>query len=88
MKKKVVFGILIIIMIVSTVFVGVNSVDVGESVPKTDVANKAQGKSLNTNETQEDLIYSSKYLVKENNIYRIEPKTSIEEFKKNIEVAE
>ena len=38
--------------------------------------------------TEDELIYSNKYLVKGNNIYRIDPKTSIEEFRKNIEIAE
>ena len=91
MKKKVVFGILTIIMIVSTVFVGVNATDTGASVPKTVAetkeVNKIEQRDLNT-ETQKDLIYSSKYLVKGKNICRIEPKTSVEEFRKNIEVAE
>ena len=86
MKNKAVFGVLVIILIVSAVFMGVNATDIGESAPKRNVANKVQGKSLNTNEIQEDLIYSNKYLVKQNIIYRIEPKTSIEQFRKNIEV--
>ena len=38
--------------------------------------------------TEDDLIYSNKYLVKGKVIYRIDPKTSIEEFRKNIEIAE
>lgn len=37
--------------------------------------------------SEDDLIYSNKYLVKGKEITRIEPKTSIKEFKKNIETA-
>ena len=37
--------------------------------------------------TEDDLIYSNKYLVKEKTIYRIDPKTTIEEFRNNIEIA-
>ena len=131
MKNKMVLGILIIIMIISAIFMGVNSAEVN-TINKTNTVQKANTiqtnnklnesinnetvkNSINTVETikpvkeengakvkeksvasvetseeyitEDDLIYSSKYLVKEKVIYRIDPKTSIEKFKKNIEVA-
>ena len=72
MKSKILLGILVSLTIILTVFVGVNAVEIEK----------------NLQETKEDLIYSNKYLVKENSIYRIAPKTSINEFNKNIEVSQ
>lgn len=65
----------------------------GKTEGKDKESIEEEGKTESTDETKEDyiteddLIYSSKYLVKGKIIYRIDPKTSIEEFKKNIEIA-
>ena len=54
---------------------------------KTEGTSKEETSKEETNKegTEKEEIYSSKYLVKEGSINRIPPKTSIEEFKKNIE---
>ena len=38
--------------------------------------------------SEDDLLYSSVYLVKDKTVYRVEPETSLEAFKKNVEIAE
>ena len=103
MKGKVALGILIVIIIISSIFVSVSSVEVNKAVSVNEnvivsneevretsnsVVEHAQKATSDEYITEDDLIYSNKYLVKENNIYRIDPKTSIEEFRKNIEIAE
>lgn len=103
MKKKIVSGILIILIIISKIFVIVNAANVNEinmmqntnNVSKSNtVVEHAQNpqksdpvKGADEYISEDDLIYSNKYLVKGKEITRIEPKTSIKEFKKNIEIA-
>lgn len=82
MKKKVLLGILLILIVISGAFVKAESADVNKLA--NEVAKKEDNLALST--PKDELIYSNKFLVKGKTISRIAPKTSIEDFKKNIEV--
>lgn len=108
MKKKVVIGIIISIIIIiampqvnyAQTNENINIVGAGLDLPENEqiidganeeekIPNTTLGEEEKTGEyiTEDDLIYSTKYLVKGKVIYKIEPKTSIEEFKENVEIA-
>lgn len=82
MKKKVLLGILLILIVISGAFVKAESADVNKLA--NEVAKKEDNLALST--PKDELIYSNKFLVKGKIISRIDPKTTIEDFRKNIEV--